>query len=217
MPPLIRIDFMPSPHRLGVSAIESLTIQHMSSTSILWRRVDQVGHDCALLKESSAGPIIEGTAVFNESGRPCRLDYRVACNAAWQTVSARITGWLDTTMLDVAIRVDIVRAWTLNGEPCPEVQGCDDVDLSFTPATNLLPIRRARLAMGERTRARAAWLRFPAVGLELLDQTYGRLSESTYRYETGDGSFVTRLETNAVGFVTEYPGLWQLECLANSR
>ncbi len=68
-----------------------------------------------------------------------------------------------------------------------------------------------RLAVGALASVRAAWLRFPAVTLESLDQTYERVSESRYRYESGSGSFVAMLETNAVGFVTLYPGLWQLE------
>jgi hypothetical protein len=47
--------------------------------------------------------------------------------------------------------------------------------------------------------------------LELLEQSYERLSASRYRYESGHGSFVATLETNAAGFVTEYPGLWEEE------
>ena len=181
------------------------------NTSILWRRLDRPGHESARLSEGAAGAVIEGTAVFSESGRPCRLDYRVVCDAAWRTVSGRVTGWLDMTPVDVAIDVDATRRWTLSGRSCPALQGCDDVDLSFSPATNLLPIRRAQLAVGGRVSVRAAWLRFPALTLEPLDQTYERVSESRYRYESRGGSFVAMLETNAVGFITTYPGLWQVE------
>ena len=160
--------------------------------------------------------MIEGTAVFSESGRPCRLDYRVVCDAAWRTVSARVAGWVDITPIEVVIGVDAARNWSLNGRPCAEVQGCEDIDLSFSPATNLLPIRRARLAVRARVSVRAAWLRFPAVALESLDQTYERVSESRYRYESRGGTFVALLETNAAGFVTHYPGLWQLEDATNA-
>jgi hypothetical protein len=183
----------------------------VTTTSILWRRLDRPGHEAALLNEAPVGAVLEGTAVFSESGRPCRLDYRVVCDAAWRTVSGRITGWLDTTALDIAIDVDAARGWTINGRSCPDLRGCDDIDLSFSPATNLLPIRRLKLAVGAQASVRAAWLRFPAVTLESLDQTYERVSESRYRYESGGGSFVAMLETNAAGFVTRYPGLWQLE------
>ena len=118
---------------------------------------------------------------------------------------------MDTITLDVMISVDTARNWTLNGRSCPDLHGCDDVDLSFTPATNLLPIRRSRLAVGAKISVHAAWLRFPGMSLEMLDQTYERISESRYRYESGAGSFVAVLETNRVGFITHYPGLWQRE------
>ena len=182
----------------------------MGNTSILWRRLDQPGHDSARLSESADGAVLEGTAVLDESGRPCRLDYRVMCDAAWRTISARVAGWRGATSLDYVIAADPTRRWTLNGQPCPDLDGCDDVDLSFTPATNLLPIRRARLNVGERIALRAAWLRFPEGTLEAFDQTYERLSESRYRYESR-GPFIAMLETNAAGFVIAYPGLWQAE------
>ncbi|MGH9197269.1 MAG: putative glycolipid-binding domain-containing protein, partial [Acidimicrobiia bacterium] len=44
-----------------------------------------------------------------------------------------------------------------------------------------------------------------------LDQSYERVAESRYRYESASRAFVAMLETNAAGFVTRYPGLWILE------
>jgi hypothetical protein len=119
-----------------------------------------------------------------------------------------VSGWLDGRAIDVEIAVDRGRNWTLNGTRCAEVEGCDDLDLSFTPATNLLPIRRASLAVGGRLAVRSAWLRFPGMTLEVLDQTYERMADSRYVYRSAGGSFVAVLETDAVGFVTHYPGLW---------
>jgi hypothetical protein len=50
----------------------------------------------------------------------------------------------------------------------------------------------------------------PVFGLEPLDQFYRRTGEASYRYENGGGAFVTDLRVNATGFVTEYPGVWQV-------
>jgi uncharacterized protein len=182
----------------------------MAMTSILWRRLDQPGHDSARLTELASGAVLEGTAVFRESGCPCRLDYRVECDPSWRTVSARVVGWLGAASIDLTLTADPDRRWTLDGRPCPQVLGCDDVDLSFTPATNTLPTRRLRLAMGQRTTVRAAWLDFPSVRLAPLEQIYERVAESRYRYESA-GGFTALLETNTSGFVTHYPGLWQSE------
>jgi hypothetical protein len=99
----------------------------------------------------------------------------------------------------------------MNGRRCPEVEGCLDVDLSFSPITNLLPIRRTELAIGMNVAVRAAWLRFPELLLAPLEQTYERLGEFQYRYESRNGAFVAVLETNEAGLVTHYPGLWQAE------
>src|SRR5690606_5431759 len=101
--------------------------------------------------------------------------------------------------------------WSLNGEPCPSVAGCIDIDLGFTPATNLLPIRRLALAVGQQAEVRAAWLPFPALALEPLPQLYRRQAEHTYHYESNGGSFVRTLEVDDVGLVVRYPGLWEKE------
>jgi hypothetical protein len=180
-------------------------------SAILWRRLDQPGHDSARLTENATGPIIEGTALFNHDGQPCRLDYHVLCDPEWRTVSARVTGWLGATPIAADVGVTASREWMLNGRHCPAVRGCDDVDLSFTPATNLLPIRRLRPASGVPVNVTAAWFSFPEMQIQPLEQTYERLGESKYRYTSQAGDFTAILETNAAGFVTYYPGLWRLE------
>ena len=89
--------------------------------------------------------------------------------------------------------------------------GCVDLDLNFSPSTNLLPICRLELAVGQEMEVRAAWLRFPSFRLEPLVQLYRRIDEMSYRYESAGGRFVTELCVNAQGFVTKYPNIWETE------
>jgi len=89
------------------------------------------------------------------------------------------------------------------------VTGCVDLDLNFSPSTNLLPIRRLNMAVGQQVEVRAAWLRFPSFRLEPLVQVYRRIDETRYRYESGGGTFITELRVNEAGFVTQYPNLWE--------
>ena len=91
---------------------------------------------------------------------------------------------------------------------------CDDVDLAFSPATNLLPIRRLALAVGATATVRAAWVRVPELTVEVLEQVYTRLGPERYRYESADGAFQRELVVDATGFVLEYPGLWHAEARA---
>jgi hypothetical protein len=102
----------------------------------------------------------------------------------------------------------------LNGIEIPEVEGCVDIDLNFSPSTNLLPIRRLRLNVGDEVTATAAWLRFPDFKLEPLDQSYRRVSGSGYHYESGAGKFAAHLSVNEAGFVTGYPNFWVIDAPA---
>ena len=179
--------------------------------AILWRRIDEPGHDWARLSSHGEGWQLSGIALFAHERAPCRLEYVVACDARWRTVSVTVTGWVGPEAIQIDITADAARRWRMNGQEQPAVAGCLDVDLAFTPATNLLPIRRLGLAVGERAEVRAAWLRFPGLGFELLEQVYHHVAPFGYRYESNGGSFTADLEVDAAGFVVRYPGLWQVE------
>jgi hypothetical protein len=103
--------------------------------------------------------------------------------------------------------------WTLNGAPLPLVDGALDIDLGFTPATNLLPIRRLDLAVGEHMEVRTAWVRFPELRVEALEQSYQRAAAHVFRYDAlVDGEwFQARLDTDDFGRVLLYEGLWEAE------
>lgn len=178
---------------------------------VLWRRLDQPGHESARLCFRQTRWHLAGTAVFAHRQQPCRLDYVVTCDAEWRTLSGKAVGWVASRTVEVELSVDSERRWLLNGAECPSVAGCTDLDLNFSPSTNLLPIRRLDLRIGQRAAVRAAWLRFPGFTLEPLEQVYHRIDQATYRYESAGGSFIADLQVNGAGFVTNYPGFWQVE------
>jgi hypothetical protein len=181
----------------------------VTESSILWRRLDQPGHESARLCSRHSQWHLEGAAVFTHERQPCCLNYLVVCDSQWQTRSARITGWVGAETIELEILVDSAQRWRLNGNERSEVRGCMDLDLNFSPSTNLLPIRRLNLPIGQEAAVRAAWLRFPGFSLEPLEQHYRRVDATAYRYESAGGQFVTQLQVNASGFVTRYPGFWE--------
>jgi len=182
-----------------------------AATSILWRRLDMPGHEAARLDEGAgAGSVLAGTAAFAHQGMPCCLRYSIQLDAAWRTRSASVDGFVGEREVSVELAVED-GVWSLNGVAQPAVAGCIDLDLNFSPSTNLLPIRRLAPAVGEEAPVRAAWLRFPSFALEPLEQTYRRLEDRLYRYSSSGGQFVRDLPVDAVGFVTEYPDYWRAE------
>ena len=183
----------------------------MTQPPILWRRLDRPGHEFARLTLQKSTRCLSGTAVFLWDRQPCRLEYLVICDARWRTMTGRVTGSVGDQEIDLECVLDREGHWRLNGKEQPQVAGCIDLDLNFSPSTNLLPIRRLNLEVGEEALVRAAWLRFPSFHLEPLEQSYRRTGESVYRYESAGGAFVRDLTVNEAGFVTHYPGFFESE------
>src|SRR5215813_14567977 len=92
--------------------------------TVLWRRLDQPGHESARLSFRRSEWHLTGTAVFARGAQACRLDYEVICDAVWRTVSGRVTGWIGSRVIEVELTADASSRWHLNGIDCPAVAGC---------------------------------------------------------------------------------------------
>ncbi len=178
---------------------------------VLWRRLDQPGHEAARLTFHDPFWQLSGMSVFAHAGRPCRLEYLVTCSAAWETLHAKVAGWIGNRWIRLKLSTDAEHRWLLNGKECGDVAGCIDLDLAFSPATNTLPIRRLGLLSGQRAEVTAAWLRFPELALQPLAQAYQHLDGGKYRYEAFSRGFATELDVNPAGLVVRYPDLWLAE------
>jgi uncharacterized protein len=99
------------------------------------------------------------------------------------------------------------------GEPLPELDGCIDVDISATPFTNTLPIRRLGLEPGESEVLAVTYIRIPESLVGPERQRYGcleaRVDGGLYRFEALPSGFAAELPVDADGLVIDYPGLFR--------
>ena len=194
-----------------LSVREAVSGEHGSRSVILWQRLDMPGHEVAELTALDTGWRLSGVAVLAHEGRPCRMEYDIQCDATWRTRAVTIRGHVGGVPSQLDLARDDDSAWTANGAPVPALLGCIDVDLGFSPSTNLLPIRRLELSVGDHAPVRAAWVRFPELTLAVLEQVYTRTGPASYRYESAGGTFRRELTVNADGFVLDYPDFWRAE------
>lgn len=178
--------------------------------SIIWRRLDMPGHEAVRVYGDADGRYLDGAAVFSYEGKACRLEYMIECDHDWRTVSATIDGWYGDEAVELEIEIPHGDAWYLNDNSVDDIRGCADIDLSFSPVTNLLPIKRLGLEIGESKTICAAWLRFPSFSLEPLEQIYTRKSEFVYNYRSTTG-FEADITVDGFGLPVEYAGSWTAE------
>jgi hypothetical protein len=100
-----------------------------------------------------------------------------------------------------------------SGEPLPELDGCIDVDISATPFTNTLPIRRLGLKPGESEELTVVYVRVPELLIGPERQCYGCLEAQAdgglYRFEALPSGFIADLPVDAGGLMLDYPGLFR--------
>jgi hypothetical protein len=177
--------------------------------AVIWRRLDPPGCEYFELRESAEGWTLAGTVVLAEAGTPYRVSYTLRCDKAWETREARIVQRRGDVEDALALRVDAQRRWWRGEQELPQLRGLIDIDLSCTPSTNTLPIRRLALAQGQGRDVTAAWVRLPELVLEPLPQRYTRVGPAQYHYASGGGGFTATLETDELGLVRGYPPGWE--------
>ncbi|MFI7612471.1 putative glycolipid-binding domain-containing protein [Nonomuraea terrae] len=154
------------------------------------------------------GPHADGLAVHELPGGPARVAYRLTADEGGRTrrLSVEVGGRA------LVIAGDGRGAWTdAGGRPLPGLSGCVDVDISTTPLTNTLPIRRLGLAPGAAADLLVVYVDVPDLEPRAVTQRYTCLGRSgavtVYRYESG--SFRADITVDDHGLVVDYPGLWR--------
>ena len=155
-----------------------------------------------------------GLAIGLEAGRPFRIGYEIRCDRLGRVRAVR-AGAPDLGRPVLELFADGEGHWKWrSGEPLPELDGCIDVDISTTPFTNTLPLRRLGLKPGEVQELAVAYIRVSELLIGSERQRYGCLEAQEedgglYRFEALPSGFTVELPVDADGLVIDYPGLFR--------
>jgi uncharacterized protein len=169
---------------------------------VVWSALRWPGLEHVSVGERSA--VGRGIAVLD--GVPTHVDYALRTDRTGATRHVEITVSGPFPTRTRTLHADEAARWRDGSGPLPDLDGCLDVDISFTPCTNTLPIRRLGLAAGGTAEIDAAYLSVPGLTVRRARQRYRRLAGG-YRYESG--SFAADLTVDDADLVTDYPELWR--------
>lgn len=174
-----------------------------------WRRLDVPGHDAASVTQTATGYELFGQATFLDPRGPTALRYVLDLTPEWVTREGHITGFIGERSVDTHI-VRTADGWTLDGKGLG-MPGIVDLDLGFTPATNMIQLSRVNLGVGDATGFDVAWLEAGDETLIRLPQRYRRVTETDYDYHSPQNDYRATIVLAASGFAAVYPGLWEIE------
>jgi uncharacterized protein len=157
--------------------------------------------------------VANGLVISLEAGRPFRIGYEIRCDEWWRVREVRVAA-PDSELPVLALLADGEGRWKGGGgEPVPELDGCIDLDISATPFTNTLPIRRLGLEPSQSEELAVTYVRVPELLVGPERQRYGCLEAQAegglYRFEALPSGFTARLPVDAEGLVLDYPGLFR--------
>jgi hypothetical protein len=150
---------------------------------------------------SAAG---RGIAVLD--GVPTHVAYALRTDRTGATRCVEITASGAAATRTHTLHADGQGHWRDDAGPLPDLDGCLDVDISFTPCTNTMPIRRLALAVGEARDIDVTYLSVPLLTVSRVRQRYRRL-DCGYRYESA--RFAADLTVDDADLVIDYPNLWR--------
>jgi uncharacterized protein len=169
------------------------------------------GFEVLFIRPAADGYHLEGHSTAVEDGEAWGVRYDVTVDSAWRTCSARVVGQSASGKREVLIEKDRQGEWRANGHALPGLAGCLDVDLEASAFTNILPVRRLALAVGEAADAPAVYVRAADLRVERLEQRYARLENdagrSRYDYAAPVFDYAAVLVYDESGLIVDYPGL----------
>jgi len=196
----------------------------------LWMKDDPAGMEQAELT-IGAGGLAARSVAFGSVPVPYRLDMALTTGADWVTWRLTLTAFGDGWARSLVLERDTAGVWTgsqsADGSELPAVVASVptgtiepaglpahvlDVDVQWSPVTNLMPVRRLGLdRAGSAGTFTMAWVSVPSLAVTLDEQRYTLLGvdegDVCARFENGGGFFTAVIRCDADGVALDYPGI----------
>jgi hypothetical protein len=180
-------------------------------TQLSWKGLeDQTFEHCSITRTPGQMVVqskIEG-AVNNEH---TIVEYVLELDNAWMVNSVEVKMTQPATR-SIKLTHNKYGEWVDSDlHTWPELDGCMELDISLTPFTNTLPIKRLWFKPGESHEIKVVYFDLPAFDIRIQTQRYTYLGDNVFRFESLDTGYTNEITFNASGFVQHYPELFELQ------
>jgi uncharacterized protein len=180
---------------------------------IIWSNLTDTGLEYLYLSCGENKVFADGIVLGVREEIAYRILYQVRCDSMWRVREVFVKS-LDENEQTINLTSDGLGNWTDESSTViSKFEGCLDVDISVTPLTNTLPIRRLNLNRGESAELKVVYVAVPEMQLSVERQRYRCVERneagSKYKFESLDGEFTAIISVDADGLVEDYPNLFK--------
>jgi hypothetical protein len=177
---------------------------------VFWAPWQGAGLEHLRLELAEDEVVARGTVLGLAEGMPFRLRYKIKCDGHWRPRKIELSLADIHGERDRRLRADGAGNWRdEDGESLSELAGCLDVDISATPFTNTVALRRLDLQPGETAAVTVVYVKVPELTVRPVSQRYScswrALTGALVTYEGLFRGFKADLALDPDGLVLDYP------------
>lgn len=177
-----------------------------------WRRLDVPGLEILRMTGAANGSLsIQGQCI-DAGDEPFCVRHEWTLDRSWRSKAVRLA--VNNHEGERHLRIERLgnARWLVEGRGRPDLDGCQEIDLSFTPICNSIALHQRELEVNESFDLTTLYVRLPDLFVAPSRQRYLRTGETTYRYiDLGlSAGFEATLQVDAQGFIRSYEGLFEL-------
>ena len=176
--------------------------------TILWTSPSLHSAEYFTLMPHATGFLLNGTINLLLEDQPTQVVYQIDCDLNWITRRVEVQQRQADGEKSLILTVDDRLNWYNDSVLIPWANGLTDIDLSITPSTNMLPLRKHNLQIGESREVNCVWVQPPELTLSTLPQHYARIDAHHYDYAAPSLDYQAVLSVDEEGVIVKYGDLW---------
>ncbi|MDQ1275564.1 MAG: uncharacterized protein QG610_1138 [Euryarchaeota archaeon] len=143
-----------------------------------------------------------------DRGIPFAMEYDVVLTKDWDIKEVSIKSLLDERIIKIVHKGD--QWYDCEGKHLAEFEGVELVDISISPFTNTLPIKRLQFEGKKPQKVDIIYFDENKFSLSRLQQIYSQIDERTYRYQDIVlPDFVSDITVDDEGLVIDFPKMFK--------
>lgn len=176
--------------------------------NILWTGIAYHSMENCIVSITDQGMQVRSSVIGTDDNIIYKVDYKIESNNLWETTFLEVRSQLNNSTQIISFRSDGKGSWSTDGKPVEKFTGCIDIDISLTPFTNTLAIKRLKLPEQEAKQIKVLYVDILNDQVKPVYQQYKRLSNTQYKFENVPNDFESIISVDELGLVVTYPELF---------
>lgn len=177
--------------------------------NVLWTGREYYSLENCLINLRSEQIEINSTIIGYYQNKIYFAKYFIKTNNKWRTFFVDVKYRINNVENRIRLERKSNTGWLLNNIEEHSLSGCTDVDISVTPFTNTLPVKRLQLAQNEEKKIKVIYINILDKEVKPVIQSYQRISATKYLYQNVPNDFQAEIEVDEFGLVVDYPSLFK--------